>query len=82
MKSYKIKFINDKKSQYIYSLNEKETKIILENGNYRYFIWDDSNKNNEIDIYSSKDGIIYESILEYMKETVVNHKLDNIILVD
>ena len=82
MKSYKIKFINDKKSQYIYSLNKKETKIILENGNYRYFIWDDSNKNNEIDIYSSNDGIIYESILEYMKETVVNHKLDNTILVD
>ena len=82
MKSYKIKFINDKKSQYIYSLHKKETKIILENGNYRYFIWDDSNKNNEIDIYSSNDGIIYESILEYMKETVVNHKLDNTILVD
>ena len=81
-KSYKIKFINDKKAQYTFTLNKKENKIILENGIYRYIIWDDSNQNNEIDIYQSNNGINYESILEYMKETLVNHKLDNTIIVD
>ncbi len=81
-KSYKVKFINDKKAQFTFALNKPETKIILETGIYRYIIWDDSNQNNEIDIYPSNNGIIYESILEYMKETVVNNKLDNTILVD
>lgn len=82
MKSYKIKFINDKKNQYTFSLKEKETQIILETGNYRYIIWDDSNFNNEIDIYTNDKGLNHETINVYMKETAVNSKLDNIILVE
>lgn len=82
MKSYKIKFINDKKYQYTFSLKEKETQIILETGNYRYIIWDDSNLNKEIDIYTNDKGLNNETINVYMKETAVNSKLDNIILVE
>lgn len=81
-KSYKIKLINDKKAQYTFTLNKKETKIILETGTYRYIIWDDSNNNNEIDIYSNEKERIHEYIKQYMRETAVNSKLDNIILVE
>jgi len=80
--SLKIKFINEQKKEFIFTLNQKENEIILETGNYRYIIWHDSNSNNQIDIDTSHINYKHERIQEYMRETAVNSKLDNIILVE
>ena len=82
LQNWKVKFINEKLIQQIFPLTDKENNIILETGNYRYIIWDDSNNNNELDIYSNEQDIIHENIQVYMKETAVNSKLDNIIIVE
>lgn len=80
--NWKVKIINEKLIQRTFPLTNKENKIVLETGNYRYIIWDDSNNNNELDLYSNHNDIFHEKIKIYMKETAVNSKLDNIIIVE
>jgi len=91
-KNLKLKIQLENKIPTVYELNNSENDIILISGNYKYFIWEDTNNNNHIDhteemnindvIMRSKEPIRYEKIIHYNKETVVNNKLDNIIIVE
>jgi hypothetical protein len=77
----KIKLINSKNYIQIYNLN-KDQNILLDQDTYHYFIWEDTNNNNEMDIFSENDLIIAEKISAYNKETAINSKLENTITVE
>jgi len=77
----KIKFINSKNYVQVFTL-KTDQNIYLGQDTYRYFVWDDSNNNNEIDIYKDLDTIIAEKIMIYNKETAINGKLENTITVE
>ncbi len=91
-KNLKIKLQQDNQISDIYALNNSENQIVLITGNYKYFIWEDTNDNNHLDhtteINITQDELIskglveYEKIIHYNKETAVNSKLDNIIIVE
>jgi hypothetical protein len=77
----KIKLINSKNYVQVFSL-KKELNILLDQDTYHYYIWEDSNNNNEMDIYKENEVYIAEKIKIYNKETAVNSKLENTITVE
>jgi hypothetical protein len=77
----KIKLINSKNYIQIFNLN-KDQNILLDQDTYHYFIWEDSNNNNEMDIYAAEDGMVTEKVKVYNKETAINSKLENTITVE
>lgn len=88
-KNLKIKFYNEGKTIAVEHLKEGNNDYYLPTGNYKYSIWQDINNNGEIDTENDlnecihkREKILYESIIEYLKETSVNSKLDNIIIVE
>ena len=77
----KIKFINSKNYVQVFTL-KTDQNIYLDQDTYRYFVWEDSNNNNEMDIYADSEVIIAEKIMIYNKETAINGKLENTITVE
>ena len=77
----KIKLINSKNYVQVFSI-QKDLNILLDQDTYRYYIWEDSNNNNEMDIYNENDALITEKVKVYNKETAVNGKLENTITVE
>ena len=77
----KIKLINSKNYVQVFSI-QKDRNILLDQDTYRYYIWEDNNNNNEMDIYNENDAIIAEKVKVYNKETAVNGKLENTITVE
>ncbi len=85
----KIKLLLEGKTTAIENISNETTDLYLAAGNYKYIIWQDLNDNGEIDTKSNlketiatKGSIEYEKIIDYMNETSVNSKLDNIIIVE
>jgi len=77
----KIKIINSKNYVQVFIL-KTDQNIYLDQDTYRYFIWEDNNNNNEMDIYMAQDGIVAEKVTVYNKETAINGKLENTITVE
>ncbi len=77
----KIKLINSKNYVQVFRL-EKDQNILLDQDTYHYYIWEDSNNNNEMDIYVTDDGLVAEKVKVYNKETAINGKLENTINVE
>ena len=77
----KIKLINSKNYVQVFSI-QKDRNILLDQDTYRYYIWEDSNNNNEMDIYNENETYIAEKVKVYNKETAVNGKLENTITVE
>ena len=77
----KIKLINSKNYVQVFSI-QKDLNILLDQDTYRYYIWEDSNNNNEMDIYNENETYIAEKVKVYNKETAVNGKLENTITVE
>lgn len=77
----KIRLIDSKNIQYVYPINEN-TKLEINQDTYKYCIWEDSNNNNQMDIFEINDAVKAENIIQYYKETSVNSKLDNTIIVE
>jgi len=77
----KIKLINSKNYIQIFNLKDYQN-ILLDQDTYHYYIWEDSNNNNEMDIYSENNTLIAEKVIVYNKETAINGKLENTITVE
>jgi hypothetical protein len=77
----KIKLINSKNYVQVFSI-QKDLNILLDQDTYHYYIWEDSNNNNEMDIYVAEDGLLAEKVKVYNKETAINSKLENTITVE
>ncbi len=77
----KIKLINSKNYVQVFSI-QKDINILLDQDTYHYYIWEDSNNNNEMDIYNENDALYAEKVKVYNKETAVNSKLENTITVE
>lgn len=77
----KIKLINSKNYSQVFTIKKNEN-IYLDQDTYHYFIWEDTNNNNELDIISDNQTIKAERIFIYNKETAINSKLDNEITVE
>jgi len=77
----KIKIINSKNYVQVFSI-QKDINILLDQDTYHYYIWEDSNNNNEMDIYNENEAYIAEKVKVYNKETAVNGKLENTITVE
>jgi len=87
--SLKVLIQSEGKIILIEHLKNNNNDFFLPIGNYKYIIWQDLNDNGEIDTKNNikesiqlNEDIQYESIIEYMKETSVNSKLDNTIIVE
>ena len=80
-KNLKIKLINSKNYVQVFSI-QKDLNILLDQDTYHYYIWEDSNNNNEMDIYNENETYIAEKVKVYNKETAVNGKLENTITVE
>lgn len=87
--SLKILIISEGKIIFIENLKNYNNDYYLPAGNYKYIIWQDINDNGEVDTKNTintfierNEAIQYEPIIVYMKETSVNSKLDNIIIVE
>jgi hypothetical protein len=77
----KIKLINSKNYVQVFTINTDQT-ILLDQDSYHYYIWEDSDNNNELDIYNENDALKAEKIIVYNKETAINGKLENTITVE
>ncbi len=77
----KIKIINSKNYVQVFMMLTDQN-IYLDQDTYHYFIWEDSNNNNEMDIYIAEDGLKTEKVKVYNKETAINGKLENTITVE
>jgi hypothetical protein len=67
---------------FLFYQKRKDLNILLDQDTYHYYIWEDSNNNNEMDIYNENEAYIAEKVKVYNKQTAVNGKLENTITVE